>query len=77
MAATDDQTGNSYDRQHVYCYGFCGRNAHERANVGGVSIRSRNGAPSRKDTWSMVKELRQATNECTTSPPLLLRSFAP
>ena len=27
----------------------------ERPNVGGASIRSRNGAPSRKDAWSMVK----------------------
>ena len=27
----------------------------ERPNVGGVSIRSRNGAPSRRDAWSMVK----------------------
>ena len=27
----------------------------ERTNVGGVSVRDRNGAPSRKGVWSMVK----------------------
>ena len=45
----------------------------ERPNVGGVSTRSRNGAPSRrleKDAWPMVKCLRQSTNEYSPAPPL-------
>ena len=40
----------------------------ERPNIGGVSIRSRNGALSRRDARSMAKRLGQATNE--TPPPL-------
>ena len=42
--ATDDETGG--DKVSKYMYIWKKRN--ERPNVGGVSIRSRNGAPSRK-----------------------------
>ena len=40
-------------------------------NVASVSIGSRNGAPSRKgcNAWSMVKYLKQATNEYALPPP--------
>ena len=42
----------------------------ERPNVGGIFLRSRKRAPSRKDAWSTVSGLRQATNECAPpSPP--------
>ena len=51
-----------------------GRN--ERPNVGGVSIRSRNGAPCRKrGAWSMVKRLRQATNEYAP-PPSYMQKYS-
>ena len=42
--ATDDETGG--DKVSKYMYIWKKRN--ERPNVGGVSFRSRNGAPSRK-----------------------------
>ena len=62
---TAKQDGDRIDKQFL-CNTLKKRN--ERPNVGGVSIRSGNGTPSRRDAWSMVKRLRQATNEY--APPL-------
>ena len=33
----------------------------ERPNVGGVSVRSGNGAPSERSAWSTVKRLKAST----------------
>ena len=50
---------------------YVGKNRHERPNVGGVSVRSRNGAPSRKACvvyiWSNDIVEQQIS---TPSPPL-------
>ena len=46
MVAADGETGRGEDKQTFLCSAWKKRN--ERPNVGGVSIRSRNGAPSRK-----------------------------
>ena len=40
----------------------------ERPNVGGVSIRSRNGAPLIRDAWLMAMRLKQATIEYVPPP---------
>ena len=56
MLPADGETGLGLDKQtvtRVLC-NICNKR-NERPNVGGVSIRSRNGAPSRRDAWSMVK----------------------
>ena len=46
-----------------------------RPNAGGVAIRSRNGVLRPKiDAWSMLKRLRQATNEYAPAP---LCGFSP
>ena len=58
---TTKQEGEKISKQFRVIYG---KNIMSAQNVGGVSTRSRNGAPSRKrDAWSVVKRLRQATNE--------------
>ena len=45
------------------CAWYMKTHVNEPPNVGGVSVRSRNGAPSRRDACVVVKRLRQATNE--------------
>ena len=49
---TAKQDGDRISKQFL-CNIWKERN--ERPNVGGISIRSRNGAPSRKGAWSKVK----------------------
>ena len=44
---TDGETGRGYDKHFVFYY-IIWKERNKRQNVGGVSIRSRNGAPSRK-----------------------------
>ena len=46
MVATDGQGGMKYDEQNGLCNMW--KKRIERPNIGSVSIRSRNGAPSRK-----------------------------
>ena len=47
MVATDGETGRGQDKQKQI-YIIHGEHGTERPNVGGISIRSRNRAPSRK-----------------------------
>ena len=65
MVATDGWTGRGYGKLKVRMQYMETRN--ERPNVGGVSMRSR--LRLERDAWSMVKLLRQTTNEY---PPLPL-----
>ena len=46
-----------------------GNNVRAPPTVGGVSIRSRNGVPSRKERVVIGRKLRQATNEYASRPP--------
>ena len=65
VAADAKQDGDRISKQFL-CSTW--KKGNERPNVGGVSIRSRNGAPSRKECVSMVELPRQAINEY--APPL-------
>ena len=68
---TGKQDGDRTSKQFL-CNIWKKRN--ERRNVGGVPVRSRNGAPSRKgDAWSMVRLLqgKQRINPPSPPPPLL------
>ena len=64
---TAKQDGDRISKQFL-CHIWKKRNEHP--NVGGVSIRSRNGAPSRKGFVVNGQMARQATNEYP--PPLVL-----
>ena len=46
MAATKGETGSGKVSKNVLCSTW--KKRYERPNIGGVSTRSRNGAPSRK-----------------------------
>ena len=50
--AADGETGRGQDK---HCIRSIWKKRNERPKVGGVSTRSRNGAPSLKGPWSMVK----------------------
>ena len=67
MMATDGETGRGYDKQKVYIVTY-GRNV-LNAKILEVSLLVA-GTVFRleRDAWSMVKCLRQATNEHTHTP---------
>ena len=67
MVATKGQSGRGQDEYFFDVIPGIWKKRNERQNVGGVSIRSRNGAPSRKGC-AVVKRLRQATNEYPPPP---------
>ena len=67
MVIADGDTGRGWDKQTVFmCNTWKKRN--ERPNVGGVSIRSRNGAPSRGGCVVHGQVTKQATNEYAPPP---------
>ena len=48
MVATDGKNRKEARQAFFFCQSIIWKKRNERPNVGGVSIRSRNGAPSRK-----------------------------
>ena len=70
MVATDGETGKGYDKQKGYDVTYRRGKRNERPNVGGVSIRSRNGAPSRK-RCVVNGHMTKASNKSLIVPPPL------
>ena len=62
---TAKRDGDRISKQHL-CHTWEKRD--ERPNVGGVSIRSRNGAPSQKGCV-INDQLTKASNKCVPPPP--------
>ena len=77
MVATDgeDRTGIGRNSANSF-YAVCGKKRSERPNVGGVSIRSRNGAPFRKECV-VNGQMTEASNKCVRPPLTCLPLTSP